>query len=35
VRTTGVVEPVADWVEPYREARERFRALYPALRSVP
>ena len=30
VRPTGVVEPVAEWVEPYREGRERFRALYPA-----
>ena len=29
VRPTDVVEPVADWVEPYREGRERFRALYP------
>jgi xylulokinase len=28
------VAPVADWVEPYREALARFRALYPALRSV-
>ena len=28
------VEPVAEWVEPYREQRERFRALYPALRGV-
>ena len=28
------IEPVAEWVEPYREARERFRALYPALRSA-
>jgi xylulokinase len=28
------VEPVAEWVVPYREGRERFRALYPALRSV-
>ena len=31
VRPTEVVEPVADWIEPYREGRERFRALYPAL----
>ena len=31
VRPAGLVEPVAEWVEPYREARERFRALYPAL----
>jgi xylulokinase len=31
---SGQVEPVAAWVEPYREALERFRGLYPALRSV-
>ncbi len=31
VRPTDVVEPVADWVETYRQGRERFRALYPAL----
>jgi xylulokinase len=31
VRTTDVVEPVDDWIEPYRAGRERFRALYPAL----
>ena len=30
--TTGVIEPVEGWIEPYREGRERFRALYPALR---
>ncbi len=35
VRATDTVEPVAEWVGPYREARERFRALYPALRAVP
>jgi xylulokinase len=29
------IEPVAAWVEPYREQRERFRALYPALRGLP
>jgi xylulokinase len=34
VRPSGVVEPVAEWIEPYREARERFRALYPALRDA-
>ena len=34
VQTGGTVEPVAEWVAPYREARERFRALYPALRSA-
>jgi xylulokinase len=34
VRPGDVVEPVAEWIEPYREARERFVALYPALRAV-
>jgi xylulokinase len=34
VRLGDVVEPVADWIEPYREARERYVALYPALRAV-
>jgi xylulokinase len=34
VRPRGTVEPVSGWIEPYRGARERFRALYPALRSV-
>jgi xylulokinase len=34
VRTRGAVEPVAEWVEPYREVRERYRALYPALRGA-
>ncbi len=32
VRPTDVVEPVPEWVEAYRAGRERFRALYPALR---
>ncbi len=31
VRPGEIVEPVADWIEPYRAARERFTALYPAL----
>ncbi len=31
VRTGAQIEPVDAWIEPYREARERFRALYPAL----
>ncbi len=31
VRPGAIVEPVAEWIEPYREARERFVALYPAL----
>ena len=30
----GVIEPVDEWVEVYREGRERFRALYPALRAI-
>jgi xylulokinase len=34
VRPRGRVEPVDAWIEPYREGRERFRALYPALRSA-
>jgi xylulokinase len=34
VRPRGLVEPVDAWIEPYREGRDRFRALYPALRSV-
>ena len=31
VRPSATVEPVGDWVERYREGREDFRALYPAL----
>ena len=34
VRPGGRTEPVADWVEAYRVERERYRALYPALRAV-
>ncbi len=34
VRPGEIVEPVTAWIEPYREARERFVALYPALRSA-
>ena len=34
VRVTEVVDPVEAWIEPYRETRARFRAYYPALRSV-
>ena len=34
VRPRGQVEPVAEWVEVYREARERYARLYPALREV-
>ena len=34
VRPGPQIEPVADWIGPYREQRERFRALYPALRAL-
>jgi len=34
VRPRAPVEPVSAWVERYREQRERFRALYPALRGI-
>jgi len=34
VRPREVVDPIPEWVEVYRERRERFRALYPALKSV-
>jgi len=33
VRPQETIEPQPDWIEPYRVARERFRALYPALRA--
>ena len=33
VRPQETIEPEPDWVGPYRAARERFRALYPALRA--
>ena len=34
VKPGATIEPVAEWVEVYRERREHFRALYPALRDV-
>jgi xylulokinase len=34
VRPSSVVEPVGEWVEPYREGHSRFRGLYPALRDA-
>ena len=34
VSVRGTVEPVDEWLEVYREGRERFRALYPAIRGV-
>jgi xylulokinase len=33
VRPRERIEPVAEWIEVYRGQRERFRALYPALRT--
>src|SRR3954454_8466292 len=33
VRTHSEVQPVAEWIEPYRELRQRYRALYPALQA--
>jgi xylulokinase len=35
VRPHGLVEPVAEWVDVYSAGLERYRALYPALRSLP
>ncbi len=35
VRPGDRIEPVPEWVEVYREQRERYRALYPALRELP
>jgi sugar (pentulose or hexulose) kinase len=34
VKVTRTVEPRAEWVPAYAEARERFRGLYPALRPL-
>jgi xylulokinase len=34
VRPGVVVDPVPEWIEPYAELRERYRALYPAVRSA-
>jgi xylulokinase len=34
VRPRDPVEPIGDWVDTYRTQRERFRALYPALRPL-
>jgi xylulokinase len=34
VRTGSQIEPVAEWIEPYREAGDRYRQLYPALASL-
>ena len=34
VKPNAPIEPVPEWIEPYREQRERFRKLYPALKAV-
>jgi xylulokinase len=34
VRTRDTVEPVAEWIAPYRELVTRYRSLYPALSSA-
>jgi xylulokinase len=34
VKPRDQVDPDPDWIEPYREQRERYRALYPALKAV-
>jgi sugar (pentulose or hexulose) kinase len=34
VHARGRIEPVPQWVPAYREERERYRALYPALRQA-
>jgi xylulokinase len=34
VRVTDVVDPVSAWIDPYREARLRFREYYPAVRTM-
>jgi xylulokinase len=31
VKTRATVEPDPAWIEPYRDALERYRALYPAM----
>ena len=34
VRTGDQIDPVTEWIEPYREAAARFRGLYPALKAA-
>jgi xylulokinase len=34
VHPRGAVDPVPEWIEPYRELIARYRALYPAIRAV-
>jgi xylulokinase len=33
VRVVSVIEPVGEWIEPYREAAVMYRSLYPALKA--
>ncbi|MEA2286870.1 MAG: xylulokinase [Solirubrobacteraceae bacterium] len=34
VHTRAPIEPVPEWVEPYRAVQDRYRALYPAINAV-
>ncbi|HEY7630870.1 MAG TPA: xylulokinase [Thermoleophilaceae bacterium] len=34
VSTHATIDPVQEWIQPYREAREKYRALYPALKEA-
>jgi len=34
VKPRNPIDPVQEWIEPYRERREQFQALYPALKAV-
>jgi xylulokinase len=34
VKPKAPIEPVPEWIEPYREQREQFQALYPALKAL-
>jgi xylulokinase len=34
VRTRATIDPVPEWIEPYKEARETYRALYPAIKKA-
>jgi xylulokinase len=34
VSPRGRIDPVPEWVEVYRDQRERFRALYPTLKQI-
>ena len=34
VKPCARIDPVPEWIEPYREARRRYQALYPALKGL-